>query len=240
MRAMDARKLNALGYQVGPKLKFANLEVVCLESQLGQKLLVTGRFWGPSWPRIHFYLSSISPKPKLMTFRKTPALLVDDAPVARAILESLSRTSKAFRESEVHIDDIGFVELEGKPVRDLKQFVLPAVSVLAVLVLGLVWGSASSAPLEPKEQASESSCIVDSSQAEFDSWLASALALDPAISKEVLEIATDLGRLELRVDSTIGSAAKVSGVAVCDDGRELVINHRVDTSGTGAVLELGQ
>jgi hypothetical protein len=146
MRAIDARKLNALGYQVGPKLKFADLEVVCLESQLGQKLLVTGRFWGPSWPQIHFYLSSISPKPKLVTFRKTPALLVDDAPVARAILESLSRTSKAFRESEVHIDDIGFVELEGKPVRDLKQFVLPAVSVLAVLVLGLVWGSASSAP----------------------------------------------------------------------------------------------
>jgi hypothetical protein len=236
---MDARKLNALGYQVGPKLKFADLKVVCLESQLGQKLLVTGRFWGPSWPQIHFYLSSIYPKPKLMTFRKTPALLVDDAPVARAILESLSRTSKAFRESEVHIDDIGFVELEGKPVRDLKQFVLPAVSVLAVLVLGLVWGSASSAPLEAKEQASESSCIVDSSQAEFDSWLASALA-DLAISKEVLEIATDLGTLELRVDSTIGSAAKVSGVAVCDDGRELVINHRVDTSGTGAVLELGQ
>ena len=236
MRAMDARKLNALGYQVGPKLKFADLEVVCLESQLGQKLLVTGRFWGPSWPQIHFYLSSISPKPKLMTFRETPALLVDDAPVARAILESLSRTSKAFRESEVHIDDIGFVELEGKPVRDLKQFVLPAVSILAVLVLGLVWGLA---PLEAKEQATESSCIVDSSQAEFDSWLASALA-DLAISKEVLEIATDLGRLELRVDSTIGSAAKVSGVAVCDDGRELVINHRVDTSGTGAVLELGQ
>ena len=42
------------------------------------------------------------------------------------------------------------------------------------------------------------------------------------------------------MDSTIGSAAKVSGVAVCADGRELVINHRVDTSGMGAVLELGQ
>jgi hypothetical protein len=81
---------------------------------------------------------------------------------------------------------------------------------------------------------------VDSSQAEFDSWLASALTSEAVITYQVLEIATDLGTLELRVDSTIGSAAKVSGVAVCDDGRELVINHRVDTSGTGTVLELGQ
>jgi hypothetical protein len=237
---MDARKLNALGYQVGPKLKFADLEVVCLESQLGQKLLVTNRFWGPSWPQIHFYLSSISPKPKLVTFRKSPALLVDDVPVAREILESLSRTSRAFRESEVHIDGIGFVELEGKPVRDLKQFIFPAVSVLAVLVLGLVWGSASSAPLEAKEQAHESSCIVDSSQAEFESWLANSLVSKSVSTNQALEVATDLGRLELTIDSTMGSAAKVSGFAVCDDGRQLLINHRLDTSGAGEVLGLGQ
>ena len=81
---------------------------------------------------------------------------------------------------------------------------------------------------------------MDSSQAEFEAWLASSLASDSLTANQSLEVATDFGRLELSVDSTIGSAAKVSGVAVCADGRELVINHRVDTSGMGAVLELGQ
>ena len=238
---MDARKLTALGYQVGPKLKFAGLEVVCIEGQLRQKLLyVTSRFWGPSWPQIQFCLSGISPEPRPLPFRKTPSLLLDDTPESRAILESLTKTAKASRQSEVHIDDIGFVELEGKPLRDLKQFVLPSISVVVVLFLSFIWGSASTEPIEDNEKESRTSCIVDSSQAEFEAWLASSLASDSLTANQPLEIATDLGRLELSVDSTIGSAAKVSGVAVCADGRELVINHRVDTSGMGAVLELGQ
>jgi len=238
---MDARKLTALGYQVGPKLKFSGLEVVCIENHLRQKLLfVTSRFSGPSWPQIHFCLSSISPEPRLLSFRKTPSLLLDDTPESRATLESLTKTAKASRQSEVHIDDIGFVELEGKPVRDLKQFVLPSISVVVVLFLSFIWGSASSAPIEDSEQETRTSCIVDSSQTEFEVWLASSLASESLTANRSLEVATDLGRLELSVDSTIGSAAKVSGIAACDDGRELVINHRIDTSGTGAVLELGQ
>jgi hypothetical protein len=238
---MDARKLTALGYQVGPKLKYVGLEVVYLESQLRQKLLfVTSRFWGPSWPQIHFCLSGISPEPRPLSFRKTPSLLLDDTPESRAILESLTKTAKASRQSEVHIDDIGFVELEGKPLRDLKQFVLPSISVVVVLFLSFIWGSASTEPIEDSEQETRTSCIVDSSQTEFEAWLASSLASESLTANQSLEVATDLGRLELSVDSTIGSAAKVSGVAVCADGRELVINHRVDTSGMGAVLELGQ
>jgi hypothetical protein len=51
---------------------------------------------------------------------------------------------------------------------------------------------------------------------------------------------TELGELTVLVESIIGSAAKVTGVAECSEGRERVINHRVDTSGSGVVLELGQ
>ncbi len=51
---------------------------------------------------------------------------------------------------------------------------------------------------------------------------------------------TGLGEMTVLVESVIGSAAKVTGVAECSDGRERAINHRVDTSGSGAVLELGQ
>lgn len=175
-----------------------------------------------------------------MTIRKTPALLIEDLQEVRAVLETLPKNAKAIRQSEVHIDDIGFVELERKPVRDLKQFALPVGSAVLVLVLSLVLGSANSAPIEPNVTVSGSSCIADSTKAEFDSWLARSLASDSATENQVLDISTDLGKLELSIDSTIGSAAKVSGIVMCDDGRSLVINHRVDTSGAGTVLELGQ
>jgi hypothetical protein len=238
---MDERKLNALGYQIGSKLNFSGLEVSCLESQLGQRLLIVeSRLFGPSWPQIHFCLSSISPGPRLVSIRKTPALLIDDLPEIRAVLETLYKNAEAIRQSEVHIDDIGFVELEGKPARELKQFALPAGSAVLVLVLSFIWGSANSAPIEPNVTLPGSSCIADSTKAEFESWLASSLASDSATDNQVLEISTDLGKLELKVDSKIGSAAKVSGIVMCDDGRSLVINHRVDTSGAGTVLELGQ
>ena len=48
-----------------------------------------------------------------------------------------------------------------------------------------------------------------------------------------------MGQLDIIVESIIGSAAKVTGVAVCSDGRQRAINHRIDTSGEGAVFELG-
>jgi hypothetical protein len=76
--------------------------------------------------------------------------------------------------------------------------------------------------------------------AEFENWLSQTLDSEESLSWGLeLQKQTELGQLNIIVENTIGSAAKVTGVAVCSDGRERLVNHRIDTSGEGAVFELG-
>lgn len=241
MRTIDSRKLKALGYQAGDKLKFSGLEVICLESQSGENLLlVRNVLLGPGWPQIHKLLVSAQFEPRLLSLGSNQVVLVEDLPDVRRILETAALDARSIRQTEVHIDDIGFVALEEKISRKPKHLFLPALSVVFVIVTGILWGSIRSSPEEVQNQVFSPLCIVDASRADFESWLSSSLGSEQVSKDQVLDIDTELGKLQLVVEETIGSAARVTGVAVCDDGRELIINHRVDTSGTGVVLELGQ
>jgi hypothetical protein len=83
-------------------------------------------------------------------------------------------------------------------------------------------------------------CVVDLDPAEFENWLSETLDSEGALTGGLeLQKQTEFGELSIVVENTIGSAAKVAGVAVCFDGRERLVNHRIDTSGEGAVFELG-
>jgi hypothetical protein len=91
--------------------------------------------------------------------------------------------------------------------------------------------------LAPISQA----CIIDADDSDFQNWLLETLSTENSLdSGSEFQTTTDAGQLNIVIESTIGSAAKISGMAVCDDGRARAINHRVDTSGLGAVLELGK
>jgi len=241
MKAMESRKLNALGYQLGPKLKIPGLEVMSLENQTGQQmLLIAGLVLGSTWPQIYLYLSKLNPAPRFVSVGKTPFVLIEDSSEARRLLELLPRDIRANRGREVHIEDIGFVELETKSVRQIRSLLLPAATVVGVVVLGLLWKPPISTSTDAKTEESGVSCIVDASKAEFHNWLSLVLGSQQISQGQVLEISTGLAQADLTVESTIGSAARVSGIAVCEDGRELEINHRVDLSGKGNVIELGQ
>jgi hypothetical protein len=172
---------------------------------------------------------------------KTPAVIVVDSTEVRQALSSLVKIAKDSRDKQVYIEDVGFVSLDEKSKRDLRIFVLPAVSVVVVVGFGIIWGSSVSASTEADFKVAEAKCIVDLNQSEIDFWLSTSLASQPGFRKgQELEIQTDLARLNIFVENTIGSAAKVSGFAECEDGRKMLINHRVDTSGAGVVLELGK
>jgi hypothetical protein len=145
----------------------------------------------------------------------------------------------------VHLDGVGFVELENKAKPELKLFALPLISIILVVVLGLFWSSSQQQSQQPNEGTEvitvADSCIVDANKSEFERWLGESLENQPALSVgQEIQMNTELGELTVLVESIIGSAAKVTGVAECSDGRKRAINHRVDTSGSGAVLELGQ
>jgi hypothetical protein len=139
----------------------------------------------------------------------------------------------------VFLEDVGFVDLDSKSRPNFRLMLLPASSL--VLVLGTFWNFIEQPSEEKQKQAATVVCIVDSNKPEFNQWLSSSLQSEPALiaGQEVL-VNSELGDLKVVVERVIGSAAKVSGSAMCSDGRELKINHRVDISGTGDVLELGQ
>jgi hypothetical protein len=246
MRAVVARKLTALGYSTGKKLKLPGVEAICVQDPLGQSmLLVSNVFYGPSWAQIYKSVEHLIPTPNLITLGKTPAVLMADSTSNRELIRSLFETANTSRSKQVHLDGVGFVELETKAKPELKLFALPLISIFLVVGLGIFWSSSQQQSQQQNEEVEAltavDSCIVDGNKSAFDRWLGESLSNQPALSAgQEIQMNTGLGELTVLVESIIGSAAKVSGVAECSDGRKRAINHRVDTSGSGAVLELGQ
>ena len=246
MRSVVARKLTALGYSTGKKLKLPGVEAICVQDPNGlAMMLVSNVFYGPSWAQIYKSVEHLIPTPRLITLGNTPAVLIGDTASNRELIGSLFERTNASRSKQVHLEGIGFVELENKAKPELKLFALPLISIFLVVGLGIFWSSSQQQTQQPNEGAevliAADSCIVDANKSEFDSWLGESLSNQPALSAgQEIQMNTGLGELTVLVESIIGSAAKVTGEAECSDGRIRAINHRVDTSGSGAVLELGQ
>ena len=246
MRAVVARKLTALGYSTSKKLMLPGVEAICVEDPLGQSmLLVSNVFYGPSWAQIYKSVEHLIPTPSLITLGKSPSVLIADSTSNRELIGSLFERANTSRSKQVHLDGVGFVELENKAKPEFKLFALPLISIFLVVGLGIFWSSSQQQRQQQNEGVevltASDSCIVDANKSVFDSWLAESLENQPALSVgQEIQMNTELGELTVLVESIIGSAAKVTGVAECSDGRKRAINHRVDTSGSGAVLELGQ
>ena len=242
MRAVVARKLTALGYSTAKKLKLAGVEAICVEDPLGQSmLLVSNVFYGPSWAQIYKSVEHLNPTPSIMTLGKTPAVLIADSASNRELIASLFERANASRSKQVHLDGIGFVELENKAKPELKFLALPLISIIFVVGIGIFWSNNQQQKVSVEAITATESCIVDANKSEFERWLGESLENQQALSVgQEIQMNTGIGELSVLVESIIGSAAKVTGVAECSDGRKRAINHRVDTSGSGAVLELGQ
>jgi hypothetical protein len=247
MRAVVARKLTALGYSTGKKLKLPGVEAICVQDPLGQSmLLVSNVFYGPSWAQIYKSVEHLIPTPNLITLGKTPAVLMADSTSNRELIRSLFETANTSRSKQVHLDGVGFVELETKAKPELKLFALPLISIFLVVGLGIFWSSSqqqSQEQNEGEEAISQLRILALLMETSLSLIVGSASLYrisQHSVSGQEIQMNTGLGELTVLVESIIGSAAKISGVAECSDGRKRAINHRVDTSGSGAVLELGQ
>lgn len=238
---MVSRKLTALGYSIGQKLKLRGVEAHCLTNYRGDcLLLVLNVFYGPSWAQIFKSLEHLVPKPTLITHGKTPAVLVADSSIARELVGGLFGSANTSRVKQVHLEGIGFVELASKPKQDLKLLVLPLASIVCVVTLGIFWGGSQQKSQSVVVAPVADTCVVDLNPADFENWLSETLNSEVTLGAGIeLQRQTELGQLNIVVENTIGSAAKVTGKAVCADGRERLVNHRIDTSGEGAVFELG-
>ena len=236
-----SRKLIAMGYSIGQNLKLRGIEATRLTNQRGDcLLLVSNVFYGPSWVQIHSCLEHLVPTPTLITLGNTPSVLIADSSIAKELLGRLFESSNSSRTRQVHLEGIGFVELESKPRPNVKLLALPLFSIVCVVSLGILWGNIEQTGQSVDVAPVANTCVVDLAPAEFENWLNQTLDSEESLSWGLeLQKQTELGQLNIIVENTIGSAAKVTGVAVCSDGRERLVNHRIDTSGEGAVFELG-
>ena len=242
MRALASRKLTALGYSVGQKLKIRGVDATCLTSQKEDPLLLVSNSWfGPSWVQIYKALEHLVPKPILVTVGNTPAVVIADSEEGRTSLAGLFDAAMASLGKQVHLEGVGFVELETKAKLDLRLFALPSFSIVAVVALGMFWLSSQQPSQNLELDPVAIACVVDSNRSEFERWLIESLGSESELGLgQEIQVSTATGKLNVVVESKIGSAARVTGTASCKDGRERAVNHRVDTSGSGAVLELGQ
>lgn len=242
MRAGLKRKLAAYGYQLGRRLSFPNLEALCIEDRSGKaSIYVSNSLLGPAWPQIYKTLEQERLTPELISFPKNPAVLVLDSDESRRLLGAMAKSIRTMRKKEVHLEGVGFVNLETKSKPEIRRVILPLLATICIVTLGSIWNGIETPGAIVEQEKIVAGCIVDSSQDEFQSWLTSALQTQVGIKPgQQIQISTGLGELNVDIESTIGSAAKITGSALCSDGRELVINHRVDTSGAGAVMGLGQ
>jgi len=241
MRALVSRKLIAMGYSIGQNLKLRGIDATCLTNQRGDcLLLVSNVSYGPSWVQIHSCLQHLVPTPTLITLGNAPSVLIADSSIARELLGRLFESSNFSRGRQVHLEGVGFVELESKPRPNVKLLALPLFSIVCVVSLGILWGNSEQTGQSMDVALAMDTCVVDLSPAEFENWLSQTLDSEESLSGGLeLQKQTELGQLNIVVENTIGSAAKVAGMAVCSDGRERMVNHRIDTSGVGAVFELG-
>ncbi len=236
-----SRKLTASGYSIGQKLNLRGVEATCLVDPRGESmLLISNVFYGPSWAQIHNCLEHLVPAPTLITLGSTPAVLISDSAKARELIASLFDSAIASRGKQVHLEGIGFVELDSKAKITVRHIALPLASIVCVVGLGTFWVNSQQTSQSAPAAIATNGCIVDSSRYEFERWLIESLSANTVLDlgQEIKKV-TAMGQLHIVVESTIGSAAKVTGVALCDDGSKRTVNHRVDTSGSGAVLELG-
>lgn len=236
-----SRKLRASGYTIGAKLKLRGVEATCLEDGRGfPMLLVSGSSFGPSWAQIYKAVEDLDPAPSLLNLGNIPAVLFEDSAKARLLIGSIYEEAKVDRKREVHLEGVGFVSLDSEAKLELKVFLLPIISTALAVALGIFWSAS-----EPRNQSEEvisvlENCVVDLSSAEFAKWLSQTLNSELALSGGLeLQKQTDFGNMNIVVESSIGSAVKVTGSVNCSDGRERLVNHRIDSSGEGAVLELG-
>jgi hypothetical protein len=241
MRSLLSRKLSASGYTIGARLKLRGVEATCLEDRRGNPiLLISSSIFGPSWAQIYKALEHLVPAPVLLNLGNTPVILTEDSPSARSLIGAIHERAKVDRKKEVYLEGVGFVPLDTEAKLELKKFIFPAISVALVIALGIFWSASESTNQAEEELPDLQNCVAEMSSTEFENWLSQTLNSEVVLSGGIrLQEQTELGQLNIVVESTIGSAAKVTGSVTCADGRERLVNHRIDASGEGAVFELG-
>ena len=202
-------------------------------------LVVRGKIVGPSWPIIGENLVQAGLDYSITEVGKT-WLVVADSPATRAALqETNSRTRQTARE-EVLVPEVGFVNSEIKARFEPRSLIGPAAVAVASIALAFTPALIQRPIDQESTEHAEIRCAMDLPKKQLTEWIFSSLEKSLQATSNEFALQSKLGFLRLEIRQRIGSTQSVTGSIECEDGRSKLLHYRLDTSASGALVELGQ
>lgn len=238
MSQSQVRLFAAMGFLVVGKLSFRCLKAFQAQDPGGsRRLLVQGKVLGPGWPSIALHLESHGTSPKLLEIAGV-WLEIEDTDSNRQVLNSFALAYKQSRAQEVLIPGQGFAT-SGLPKRfDYRVLLAPALVLVVTLALVFVpKPGGTEVELEPVQ---EIRCALDLESDELNFWVSSQLLLNKGQEAKQFVMQTELGLLDIKTESLIGSTGFFSGYLQCSDGRSKQLAFRADSEAPETLVWLKQ
>lgn len=238
MRFTNSRLLLARGFELGLPLRIRGLVVFqAVDANAARLLLIRGKFFGPSWPSIATVLDQSGIEKRILEIGAHWVIAPDQESV-REVLHQASALSKQSHAESVLVPGQGFVPSVLEKKFDTRVFAGP----IALLIFSIILAVALQPTPTDKEQAVEQApsivCALDLAPQELNAWIAMTISSEGKSGSVVIQ--TDRGLLNLEVEQILGSTQSVSGYLECQDGRTRDLQYRLDSSSTGAMVELGE
>lgn len=228
-----------MGYVFLKKLKVPRLRVFEATGPEGKGVfLVRGTLLGPSWPSLAWYFESQG-----IEFRLLDSggiwLVLELTGQIKLLLPQVSEISRSSSRQQVYLPKIGFMPSDIKKRLDLRIILAPTLILGITLLIAVLRPIATEVPIDKADQEPEIDCAMDLDSKEFDNWLEQSVFDSLAKVQDQLIQQTDLGLLNLNLESSLGSTRLYAGYLECQDGRSLELNFRADSSATGNLVQLG-
>lgn len=242
MRKNLERKLGALSYNLGPKLRLVGLQAE-LATKGDQKLiLLQGNTLRAHWSQLYVALNNLGHEPKVIRIGEKFLLQVSDSTSLREDLAGLALRLVSNRESMVHLPGIGFEPTaDSGNTKSRAKFLGPVLSLILALA---AWFALAGQENESENELSAEltapiSCILEGSQTEFQSWLDNQLqGRDKELLDSNLLLDTEVGSATISVADQVGDAILVNVKVACDGRETKEFLFRADRSLIGPLVQL--
>lgn len=229
-----------MGFHLKARVRFPRLVAFEAITADGKGvILVRGSLLGPTWPSLAWILENRNIEFKIVESGGFWLVMqLDDQ--AKQLLPRVSNLARGNLQQEVYLPGVGFLPSALKKRFDFRILFAPALILVITLLIAILQPANLEAPTETPEAEVAISCALDLASHEFENWLELSIFQAQDTSEDLLVLQTELGLLNLKLKSLLGSTQLFSGYLECQDGRSQNLNFRADSSAKGNLVQLGE
>lgn len=238
MRFTNSRLLLARGFELGPQVSIRGLVVFqAVDANAVRLLLIRGKLFGPSWPSIATVLEQSGIEIRILEIG-AHWVIAPDQEFVREVLDQVAVLAQKSRAESLLVPGQGFVPSVLEKKFAPRVFAGPIALLIFSIVLAVTLQPSPKEKEQAKEKVPSIVCALDLAPLELNAWIAQTISSEGKSGSVVIQ--TELGLLNLEVEQILGSTQSVSGYLECQDGRTKALQYRLDSSSTGAMVELGE